>query len=193
MAARKWWRISRCRCRASHPRFSCRCLVIDDPIRSREDAASDIIRRNTWEWFSADLKTRLKPGGRIILILTRWHRGRHCRPRARRNGQGRRRSGNAHPAGDCGRGRSARTQGGEFLWDADRTYGYGDFLRRELATQPPANWAALYQQRSAPKSGNFSSRNGSSRMTRRRHRKPCGPTPQATTPSRRRAAITPCI
>jgi predicted phage terminase large subunit-like protein len=44
---------------------------------------------------------------------------------------------------------------GEFLWDDDGTYGYGDFLRRELATQPPANWAALYQQRPAPESGNF--------------------------------------
>jgi hypothetical protein len=48
-------------------------VVIDDPIRSREDAASETIRRSTWEWFSADLKTRLKPGGRVILIQTRWH------------------------------------------------------------------------------------------------------------------------
>jgi predicted phage terminase large subunit-like protein len=44
---------------------------------------------------------------------------------------------------------------GEFLWDNDVSYGYGDFLRRELATQPPSNWASLYQQRPAPEEGDY--------------------------------------
>ena len=53
--------------------FRADLIVLDDPIRSREDAMSEVIRRNTWEWYGADLKTRLKPGGRIVLISTRWH------------------------------------------------------------------------------------------------------------------------
>jgi hypothetical protein len=48
-------------------------VVIDDPVRSREDAASDAIREKTWDWYKSDLYTRLKPGGRIVLIQTRWH------------------------------------------------------------------------------------------------------------------------
>jgi predicted phage terminase large subunit-like protein len=47
--------------------------LIDDPIRGREDADSERIRNKTWDWFRADLLTRLKPGGRIVLILTHWH------------------------------------------------------------------------------------------------------------------------
>ncbi len=38
---------------------------------------------------------------------------------------------------------------------ATATYDYGNFLRRELATQPPSNWAALYMQRPAPETGNY--------------------------------------
>lgn len=48
-------------------------VVIDDPVRSREDADSELIRDKTWDWYWSDLYTRLKPGGRIALIQTRWH------------------------------------------------------------------------------------------------------------------------
>ena len=48
-------------------------IVIDDPVRSREDADSDRVREKTWEWWTNDLLTRLKPGGRIVVIMTRWH------------------------------------------------------------------------------------------------------------------------
>jgi len=48
-------------------------IIIDDPIRSREDANSAPFREKAWEWYSNDVYTRLEPGGAIILILTRWH------------------------------------------------------------------------------------------------------------------------
>lgn len=48
-------------------------LVIDDPIKGREEAESDIIRKRTREEYEDSLKTRLKPGGRIVLVQTRWH------------------------------------------------------------------------------------------------------------------------
>src|SRR5712691_931986 len=47
--------------------------LIDDPVRSREDADSERIRDKTWDWYKSDLLTRLRPGGWVILIKTRWH------------------------------------------------------------------------------------------------------------------------
>ena len=48
-------------------------LLVDDPVKSREDADSEIIRDKTWRAFDDDLSTRLKPGGKIFLAMTRWH------------------------------------------------------------------------------------------------------------------------
>ena len=47
--------------------------VIDDPVRSREDADSKKVRDAQWDWYKFDLLTRLKPGAAIVLIQTRWH------------------------------------------------------------------------------------------------------------------------
>lgn len=48
-------------------------FVIDDPIKGRELADSQTHRDKVWAWYRAEVITRLKPGARIILILTRWH------------------------------------------------------------------------------------------------------------------------
>ncbi len=48
-------------------------IVVDDPVRRREDADSETIREKTWDWFSEDLYTRLEPGGAMVLIGTAWH------------------------------------------------------------------------------------------------------------------------
>lgn len=48
-------------------------LIIDDPIRSAAQAASPVLRKNQWNWYAGDARTRLEPGAAIILILTRWH------------------------------------------------------------------------------------------------------------------------
>jgi hypothetical protein len=45
--------------------------IIDDPVKSQAEADSPTFRENVWNWFRADLVTRLKPGGRIVLIMTR--------------------------------------------------------------------------------------------------------------------------
>ncbi len=47
--------------------------VIDDPVKSQAEADSQILREHAWNWFRSDLLTRLKPRGRIVLIMTRWH------------------------------------------------------------------------------------------------------------------------
>jgi predicted phage terminase large subunit-like protein len=48
-------------------------LLIDDPIKSREDANSAAIRRSLQSWYQDVAYTRLQPGGAIVLIQTRWH------------------------------------------------------------------------------------------------------------------------
>lgn len=48
-------------------------LVIDDPIKNREQAESELWRDKVWESYTDDLYTRLEPGGAIIVMMTRWH------------------------------------------------------------------------------------------------------------------------
>lgn len=48
-------------------------IIIDDPVKSREEANSETYRQKVWDWFTDDLYTRLEPGASIILIMTRWH------------------------------------------------------------------------------------------------------------------------
>ena len=48
-------------------------VIIDDPVKSRLEADSETIRERVWEWWKADLLTRLKPGAKIVLVMTRWH------------------------------------------------------------------------------------------------------------------------
>lgn len=49
------------------------CLIIDDPIKDREQADSDTYRQRTWDWWTDVGATRLAPGAPVLLILTRWH------------------------------------------------------------------------------------------------------------------------
>ncbi len=48
-------------------------LIIDDPVKGREQANSAVYRDKIFDAYEDDLKTRLIPGGWICLIQTRWH------------------------------------------------------------------------------------------------------------------------
>jgi len=48
-------------------------LVIDDPIKNREEANSKLIRDKHWNWFTSTAYTRLQPNGKVVIVLTRWH------------------------------------------------------------------------------------------------------------------------
>jgi predicted phage terminase large subunit-like protein len=48
-------------------------LIIDDPVKSREEANSETYRERVWDWYSTDIYTRLEPHGSVMLIMTRWH------------------------------------------------------------------------------------------------------------------------
>ena len=46
--------------------------IIDDPFKNYEEAASETVRESVWQWYRSTLRTRLAPGGAIVLIMTRW-------------------------------------------------------------------------------------------------------------------------
>ena len=48
-------------------------VLIDDPVKNHAEADSPAARESLWQWLQADLMPRLKPGGRIVLVMTRWH------------------------------------------------------------------------------------------------------------------------
>ncbi|MFI3254442.1 MAG: phage terminase large subunit [Eubacteriales bacterium] len=48
-------------------------IIIDDPIKNKEEAKSATQRQNLWDWYTSTLYTRLEGGGSLLLTLTRWH------------------------------------------------------------------------------------------------------------------------
>lgn len=47
--------------------------TVDDPVKDREAAESEVTRQAIKDWYSSTLYTRLAPGGGILIIQTRWH------------------------------------------------------------------------------------------------------------------------
>lgn len=50
-----------------------RLIVIDDPVKSREQAESRLERNRIFNWIEDDIITRLTPDGAVLLVHTRWH------------------------------------------------------------------------------------------------------------------------
>lgn len=123
--------------------------LIDDPIRSRQDADSELIRDRIWDWYINDFCTRLVPGARKILIQTRWHED-DLAGRALNHENWHVISLPAEAIENDPLGRKP----GEWLW-SDGEYGYGQQLE-DLKTKTPARtWSALYQQSPAPEEGDY--------------------------------------
>jgi hypothetical protein len=47
--------------------------IIDDPFKNYEEAMSELQQEKVWEWYRSTLYTRLHPGAKIIIPMTRWH------------------------------------------------------------------------------------------------------------------------
>lgn len=48
-------------------------FIIDDPVKDAQEADSDTQRSSVWDWWGSTAKTRLAPGGGVLVIQTRWH------------------------------------------------------------------------------------------------------------------------
>jgi predicted phage terminase large subunit-like protein len=44
-------------------------LHVDDPIKGREEADSEVYREKVWEWYTEELRTRLQPNGAIVIVM----------------------------------------------------------------------------------------------------------------------------
>jgi predicted phage terminase large subunit-like protein len=49
------------------------CVIIDDPIKNREEANSGTYRDKMFDEWKDSISTRIHPGAIVILINTRWH------------------------------------------------------------------------------------------------------------------------
>lgn len=53
--------------------FGASLLIIDDLIKNAEEAYNERILEKHWDWFTNTMLSRLEEGGKIIIIMTRWH------------------------------------------------------------------------------------------------------------------------
>ena len=117
-------------------------LLIDDPVKSREEADSEIMRNRVWDWYVNDAYTRLLPRGRIVLITTRWHED----DLAGRLLEAQKTGGDEwtvlhHPAVNAD---------GEALWPERYPLPELDRIRKNIGARA---WQALYQGTPAPATG----------------------------------------
>lgn len=53
--------------------FGADIILIDDLIKSALEANNANVLEGHWEWFTNTMLSRLETGGKIIIIMTRWH------------------------------------------------------------------------------------------------------------------------
>jgi predicted phage terminase large subunit-like protein len=117
-------------------------LLIDDPVKNREDADSEIIRKKTKDWYTSTAYTRLMPGGRVVIIQTRWHE---------EDLSGWLLAEHQHEGWEV-LNLPAIDKGGKALWPEQ--YDVAALNRIKLAIGA-RDWSALYQQEPAPDEGNY--------------------------------------
>lgn len=116
-------------------------LLIDDPVKNREDAESETIRAKTWDWYTSTAYTRLMPNAAVVLIMTRWHEddlaGRILRE-------------HAHEGWEllC----LPAISDNKALWPEHYNLDDLDKIRRTIGVR---DWTALYQQEPTPEEGNY--------------------------------------
>ncbi len=123
-------------------------LLIDDPIKGREDAESTTLRQRLKDWYTSVARTRMMPGGAIVVIQTRWHEddlaGWLLREHSHEGWEVLNLPALAEPGDQLGRVE------GEPLWPAAYPLAELETIRRAIGSR---DWAALYQQRPAPVKG----------------------------------------
>lgn len=125
------------------------CIVADDPIRDRAQAASQVERENIWDWWQGSIVQRFWPRTRVFLIQTRWHED---------DLFGRLKAQNdpswtfinlpaiAEEGDPLGR------EPGEALWPEAKPIEFLEGLRREMGEY---HFQALYQGNPTPREGSF--------------------------------------
>lgn len=116
-------------------------LVIDDPIKGREEADSETYRKRLKEWYASVAYTRLMPGGAIIIMATRWHEDDLTGWVL-----------SEHEHEDWTVIDLPAISGGKALWPEQYSL---DDLNRIKQTLGQREWQALYMQRPTPDTGDY--------------------------------------
>lgn len=148
--------------------FRAKLGLVDDPIRSRQDADSKLIRDRIWDWYVDDFENRLIPGASQVVVNTRWHEGDLSGLLLERDGLFEAPGTNPeNPKGNpdgwdvlsipalAGARDPLGRAPGTYLWDDDPSYCYGARLRERHAVLDTRSWSALYQQEPTPDTGDF--------------------------------------
>jgi predicted phage terminase large subunit-like protein len=130
-------------------------MIIDDPIKDRKEADSQIYRDAVWDWWTDAASARLAPGAPVILILTRWHEddlaGRLTKLDTEAGWRVLNIPAQADHRPEKGETDPLGRKPGEFMVSArGRTLHQWE---RRKATAGPRTWASLYQGRPAPAEG----------------------------------------
>lgn len=135
-------------------------VPIDDPIKGRQEADSEVTRKRTIEAYQDDILTRLKPGGSVMITQTRWHEADLAgsilpEGYAGESGMIDCRDGNTWEV-ICIPAKAERSDDplgrevGEYIWPEWFPADHWKTFERI-----PRTWSALYQQRPAPDSGDY--------------------------------------
>ena len=52
--------------------YGCELFIIDDPIKNKEQAQSDVVIKKIHDEMGPSVQSRIHPGGKLIVIQTRW-------------------------------------------------------------------------------------------------------------------------
>ena len=123
-------------------------LLIDDPVKDREEADSELKRNRVWDWYTSTARTRLMPGGAIVIIQTRWHEddlsGRLLLQEEEQGTNYWEKL--VLPAID---------KNGEALWPEWYPVEALEEIRREISFINVRDWESLYQQNPTPEEGTY--------------------------------------
>lgn len=117
-------------------------LLVDDPLKGREDADSERKRKTLQDWYNSVAYTRLMPGGAVIVIQTRWHDD---------DLAGWLLTEHAHEEWET-LVLPAIDSDGKALWPGQYPIDVLTHIKRTIGER---DWSALYQQEPLPDSGEF--------------------------------------
>ena len=125
-------------------------FLIDDPVKDREQADSEVIRKKIQDWYRSVAYTRLMTGGSVIIVMTRWHEddlaGWCLTEQKHEKWEVLKLPALAEENDALGR------EIGEPLWPEKYSK---ERLEQIKLTVGPREWTALYQQRPAPDEGAY--------------------------------------
>jgi len=135
-------------------------VPIDDPIKGRQEADSEVIQKRTMEEYQDSILTRLKPGGSVMITQTRWNPmdlAGQILPEnyAGESGMIQCRDGNEWeviciPAQAERHDDPLGREIGEYIWPEWFKESHWEQFKRI-----PRTWSALYQQRPSPETGDY--------------------------------------